>query len=254
MTELCSGQSKITASDFVKSVRSMNHIARDELAVDVLLSGNVPTYMQSFIDVNVPFIDGAGCNKVLVISVLPDYLTIGTDDDHVRIPLSPLSAQRVADAWRCVLPTPKLVTAIWMSSTHLPPQPMGPPYDASMMGTDRFVSHDAMIKNKMAELNITAGMLVSGHKKDVVISARLAADPKKVAIFGWLRPDGSPIQPLSLIHESTYADYSHGIRLISRDCRVNGTVMDMCSIMQDPSLCLSVSDEGPLPLVRQPGS
>ncbi len=42
-----------------------------------------------------------------------------------------------------------------------------------------------------------AGKLIAGHKKDVVITNRLLTMPKRVAIYGWHRPNGSPIQPLA---------------------------------------------------------
>ena len=50
----------------------------------------------------------------------------------------------------------------------------------------------------------------------------LNTQPDRVAIYGWHYPSGQPIQPLSLVHEADYVDYSHGARLISRIAIVDG--------------------------------
>ena len=48
------------------------------------------------------------------------------------------------------------------------------------------------------------------------------ANPGKIAIYGWHRLNGAPIQPLSTVHGACYADYSHGIRLVSETVLVDG--------------------------------
>lgn len=99
----------------------------------------------------------------------------------------------------------------------------------------------------------TAGapvVLIAGHKKDVVVSKRLVQRPDRVAIYGWHRPDGRPIQPLSLVHEASYADYSHGIRWIHGTMFVDGVERPFADVARDPELAALVSDEGPLGAVR----
>ena len=51
-------------------------------------------------------------------------------------------------------------------------------------------------------------MLTAGPRKDLVLTSRLWLDPGKVAIYGWHRARGAPIQPLSTVHGAGYADYS----------------------------------------------
>ncbi|MBD0375804.1 MAG: hypothetical protein ICV51_09270 [Flavisolibacter sp.] len=60
--------------------------------------------------------------------------------------------------------------------------------------------------------------LIAGIKKDIVITGKLLHDPKpnRVAIYGWHKLDGNPIQPLYTGHVNWYVDYSHGIRLVYR--------------------------------------
>ena len=96
-------------------------------------------------------------------------------------------------------------------------------------------------------MNVPLGALVSGNKKDVVVSNRLAAQPGRIAIYGWHRPGGEPIQPLSTVHGSGYADYSHGIRLVSGVVFVDGEATSLARVLRDPELASVLSDEGPLP-------
>ena len=55
-----------------------------------------------------------------------------------------------------------------------------------------------------------------------------------------------PIQPLSSVHVEWYVDYSHGIRLVSRDVVVDGVRRDLAALLADPVLWPLVSDEGPI--------
>ena len=56
---------------------------------------------------------------------LPDYLAIGYILDFVYVPLSPSTAQQIADALNCSLPTRKMVDAIYSAAAiKLPPIPI----------------------------------------------------------------------------------------------------------------------------------
>jgi len=247
-------EAPLSAQAFIDSVKGLDVAQREQAALAALLAGNVPDSMRSFVEVPADFTDADGKGHTLVLQALPDVLSIGTDEARLRMPLTPLGAQRVADAWTCVLPTPKVARSVWEAAQKAPPEPWGPPYDATMMGTDRIVAHNARVDATVQRLGLDAARLLAGHKKDVVLSARLAARPTQVAIFGWFQPGGQPIQPLSLIHENTYLDYSHGIRMVSRECVLDGITVDLAWLMQDKELHTAVSDEGPMPLVRQPGA
>jgi hypothetical protein len=103
-----------------------------------------------------------------------------------------------------------------------------------------------MIEGQSRALGIPVGELVSGDKKDVVITNLLANKPDRIAIYGWHRGDGAPIQPLSTVHGARYADYSHGIRLVSDMAILNGEPRSIYGILQDSSLANVLSDEGPI--------
>jgi hypothetical protein len=131
-----------------------------------------------------------------------DYAAIGVDDDFVRTPMSPITAQRLADQLGLVLPTKKLVDAIYSAATvKLAPSPLTP--GPQMMSNDYYRRHHEAIEKQRAG---RVG-LVAGHKKDVVVTNRLVSRPDRVAIYGWHAHDRRPIQPLSLVHEASYADY-----------------------------------------------
>jgi hypothetical protein len=179
---------------------------------------------------------------------MTDVLCIGQNNDYVRMPMNPHTAQAIANQYDCTLPTRKMVNDIWSAAANkLEPKPWGPPFDGTMLNTYRIGVHNTTIQNQLAGLNSSA--LISGHKKDVVLTNRLAPNNpnKRVAIYGWIQTNGQAIQGLNPVsHEDTYADYSHGIRMIANDVMVNGNVMRMKDVFADPALSVLVSDEGPL--------
>ena len=88
------------------------------------------------------------------------------------------------------------------------------------------------------------GALVDGDKKDVVVTTALATHTTSVAIYGWYYPDGSYIQPLYTGHGNYYADYSHGIRLISWMMTLDGITTTVPNVLQDPVNNVILSREG----------
>ncbi len=96
------------------------------------------------------------------------------------------------------------------------------------------------------------GALVAGHKKDVVIANKLFMTPGKVAIYGWHKSDGKPIQPLYTGHGASWVDYSHGIRLVSRRILVNGKAKTIDEVLADPALAILLSNEGVMLRTRYP--
>jgi peptidoglycan hydrolase-like protein with peptidoglycan-binding domain len=86
---------------------------------------------------------------------------------------------------------------------------------SAMTSTDYFVRQDRMTDTQFERAGGEAGELTAGHRKDLVID-RVASHPQSVAIYGWQQGNGHNIQPLSTVHGEEYADYSHGVRLVSR--------------------------------------
>lgn len=228
-----------TGRDFAARIATLNLAAREAAVVAEVMRGNVPDFWRHFVDIN---LEGRA-----TIAVAPDYLAVGSDDDYLFTPLSPATAQALADQLGCVLPTRKLVNAIYhAASLRLEPAPI-PPGDA-MTTAPVFAQHNATVREQRAAAlaKHPLGTLVAGHKKDVVLTPQLADAPGKVAIYGWHKPDGTAIQPLFLGHTSAWVDYSHGVRFIRRDMTLDGAPTTIDAVLADPKTCALLSDEGPM--------
>lgn len=114
----------------------------------------------------------------------------------------------------------------------------------------KVLEHDRRVRVQRARHAAPAGTIVAGHKKDVVITAKLASLPGRVAIYGWHRPDGRPIQPLYTGHSDRWVDYSHGVRLVNRAVLVDGITRDMADVLRDSTLAALLSDDG---VIAEPG-
>jgi hypothetical protein len=72
----------------------------------------------------------------------------------------------------------------------------------------------------------------------------LANAPGKVAIYGWHRTNGAPIQPLYLGHTSDWVDYSQCIRLVAQTMLLNGQTQTLSEVLSNPKLAGVLSSEG----------
>lgn len=214
---------------------------REEALARELIRGNLPDFLRRFRSITVRGRDSAGGEHTAAFEVMPDYLAVGSDTDFVRVPLTPATAQRVADAFGCSLPTRKVVDEVYRTAeVKLEPRPLTERREA----VATFVGHHAIIQEQLA--GYPSGRLVAGIKKDLVVTNRLAEKPNRAAIYGWHKPDGAPIQPLTIVHRDTYVDYSHGARLLRRAVVVDGTARDVRHVLYAADLCILLSDEGPV--------
>jgi hypothetical protein len=238
----------LSASQIIAEIKSADRSRRERRFAELFTCGHVPTSARVLVPVSI-IIDA---HLKITLAVSRDYVALGTEDDHIRVPLNPIDAQHIADAVDCMLPTTMIVDHIWRASTKLAPNPWGPPYDASMLSVSRLEVHSRQIDERLSVIAVPVDRPIAGIKKDVVLSNRLTLQPNRVAIYGWHRTNGIPIQPLSLIHESSYADYSHGIRLVSLECEVNGVKRDLRDVLRDATLARLLSHDGVLNVIRQP--
>jgi hypothetical protein len=223
---------------FAASIAALDLAARENAIVAEIRRGNVPAFWRRFVPVKLERAE---------IYVAPDYLAIGADDDYFLAPVSPATAQRLADELGCRLPTRKMVDAIYQAATlRLAPTPIPP--SAAMTTVAVFAAHNELVRQQrqLTLADHPLGELVAGHKKDVVVTPRLATAPGKVAIYGWHRADGTAIQPLFLGHAASWVDYSHGVRLVLRAMRVDDQPTTIDAVLADPQRCASLSDEGPM--------
>ena len=237
----------LTGSQFAQYVSKMNSHDREEAILEEVSKGNLPEFLRKLVPVELHGELANGQSLTATIFVAPDYLSIGSDSDFLRIPMNLHTAVTIAERFGFMLPTRKMVDAIYLqSSYHLMPQPL--PAGPEMRSTEYYSTHNRMIENQMEAIGAPLGALISGDKKDVVLSNRLAMYVGRIAIYGWHRGPGEPIQPLSTVHGANYADYSHGIRLISEWALVNGKLQSIRQLLQDPATAKVFSDEGPIHL------
>ncbi len=235
----------LTGSQFVRYILKMSPQDRERAIRDEILKGNLPEFLRKLVPVELHSESAAGKSLTATIFVAPDYLAIGSDADFLRIPMNLPTAAAIVDRFGFVLPTRKMVDAIYNQARyHLVPQPL--PAGPQMRSTAYYWTHNQMVQEQMHALGARLGELVSGDKKDVVFAQRLAANIGRIAIYGWHRGPGQPIQPLSTVHGANYADYSHGIRLISELALIDGKLRPIHDILGDPAEAKVLSDEGPI--------
>jgi hypothetical protein len=74
-----------------------------------------PTFSVKLCPVTITDLDAGGTN-LATIYVTPDYLALGSDDDYLLMPMTPATAQRLADATDCICQPARW----WMQSTPAP--------------------------------------------------------------------------------------------------------------------------------------
>ena len=233
------GEEAMGGSVFYKEAAAMGWKERDSFALKQILAGDIPGFLKKFVAIKTSITDSvSGKNIRAVYYVAPDYLSIGTHTDWARIPLTPMAAQKIADSFHCFLPTRKMVDDIYKAArVKLEPVPMYAYRDSTVTMWQHHLIIEGQRRGRKG--------LIAGIKKDVVNSGQLLLDarPNRVAIYGWHKPDGQPIQPLYTGHVNWYVDYSHGIRLIYRKLKVNGHWMDYTDVLKDGRLRRLLCDE-----------
>jgi hypothetical protein len=231
--------SSVTGTEFYKTAFPFKWQQRDSLVVKEVLDGNLPSFLKKFVPVHVEMRDSStGKTIKATYYVAPDYLSVGTDKDWARINITPYAAQEIADSFGCFLPTKKMVDDIYKAAkVKLEPVPMYAFRDS----TPTMYHHHLIVEGQRKGRK----GLIAGIQKDVVISGKLSRDSKtdRVAIYGWHKMDGTPIQPLYTDHVYWWVDYSQGIRLVYRKIRVNHKWMDYTDVLKDPVLRRLICDE-----------
>ncbi|MCF7832653.1 MAG: hypothetical protein K9N05_03625 [Candidatus Marinimicrobia bacterium] len=232
-----------SGSEFMEDILGTTFQQREPYILTEFLNGNIPDILRNFITLTSTFKDANGIDHTVEYDVMTDYLSIGTNDDYCRIPMGPSTAQRIADAYGCILTTRKLCDDIWQhASVHLDPIPYYPVADNNSQ-VYKFIEHNTDINAAREVAGGEIHELIAGIKKDVVICNGIKTKPGYVAIYGWHYLTGIRIQPLYMGHIDWYVDYSHGIRLLNSIVRVDGEAMSAYGILQDPILYKLLSDE-----------
>jgi len=115
----------MTGSAFITSLARLSREEREVAIRRELFAGNMPSFMRKLRTVEASIVGSDSVRHTIAYEVMPDYLAIGSDEDFVRMPMIPYTAQDFVDAFGFVLPTRKMVNDIWTeATTHLDPRPL----------------------------------------------------------------------------------------------------------------------------------
>lgn len=162
---------------------------------------------------------------IVKYDVMPDYLTI----DGIRVPLSPITAQRIANHFGMTLPTAKMSKQIWQAADgKVTPTPMsagatiggkfytGQQVVDSKIGTsDTSEAFSQKVDDQIRkEYQDKSPTLIAGHMKDITLPD--TGNKERTHAVGWYSKDGKPIQGGNGItmHDLHHAEYASGTRLI----------------------------------------
>jgi hypothetical protein len=242
-----------TGSQFYEQFRALTDAEREARIISEISGGNVPQFLRSLKPITVEETTHGETHRA-EFYVTCDYMAIGSDTDFFRMPMSAPLAQRVADLCSCTLPTRKIVNDIYRAAAgKLNPCPFSP-LEYTISDPSTWWLSEKAIEDECVFRNAAAGQLLAGIKKDIVITSLIDVrpPPPRVAIYGWHLLDGKPIQPLSLVHRADYKDYSHGVRLVWQQMRVDDKETTVGAVLGDPKLSHLLSDEGAFSRNRYP--
>ncbi len=276
-------------SAFIRSIygkgRPADWQARERAIFKQIVSGNVPDALARRLVRIELSVQRKGRTITGSVQVMPDYLCIGSDEEYVYIPMDPVTAQRVAFELDMNLPTARICNAVYDAAGKIDAKNQldaiprdyaqqdlslrKTPKDVNQVSTAAYEEHSEAIQARMRSRGLRLGDLVAGHKKDVVLSQGLHANPEQIAFHGFYtkagRTDpGKPIEPCSYPGQSVpsckevpslahgkekgrrFCDYSQGVRLVSDDMIVDGQRMSMRKVLVDPELSWLISAQGPI--------
>lgn len=257
-----------TGSAFIASLGDRKGVERENRIFEQVRAGNMPPSLLTFHTVRTSGNDRAGQRHDFEFYVMPDVISIGTESDAVRIPMDPVSAQRVADMFDCLLPTARMVEQVYQAA----PTKLAFIY-GGYAGTARanlqdasssYLEHSRQID---AQLRRPPTILTAGHKKELVISngyirprrnkAGETHPAPMLAFYGAYTAAGVPIQAPrngdqvmrgypAFAHEPTFVDYSHGVRLVWPTMQVDGAERRVADVLRDANLGTLIAAEAPI--------
>lgn len=248
----------VDLEEFKKNPRqlgSLSKVDRENAILEQIELGNVPDFLRR---PKAVIIKGPNGEEVKTY-VMPDYIAIGSNEDFVRVPLSPIIAQALAFKYGLSLPTKTIVEETYLQAGK---RVIGPSYSHA----DEFEENSAYLDSPGFYLRsnqdiqdqlkgVIPGTLVSGGKKELVVSPFVAVRFKggkadeSIAFYGLYDSEGTPIQRTpGHGGESGYrhTEYALGVRFMSPMIVVkNGAgerrVMRMQDALKDPEVAKVIS-------------
>ena len=96
----------LSGTEFARRITGLGLPERDTETLAQITSGNVPDFLRKLVPVSVTNVVD-GLTNTATFYVTPDYLAVGSDEDYFLTPMSPNTAQRIADFTHCSLPDAK---------------------------------------------------------------------------------------------------------------------------------------------------
>jgi hypothetical protein len=231
---LTKGDPSVGGAVFYQQASAMGWAARDSFILQQLKAANIPSFLRKMVPVRVT-IPSEHKPVVVTFFVSPDYLSIGSDQDWARVSLTAKGAVKALSMLDCFAPTPRLADLIYrQAKVKLAPVPLFAHRDSTPVMWHHHLIIEGQRKQRQG--------LIAGIKKDIVfVNAKGdSVMDNRVGIYGWHKTDGVPIQPFYQGHVWWYADYSHGLRLVSRQVKVGRKWTRIEALLRDTSLRASL--------------
>ncbi len=260
--------SKLTGHEFIEKMKSMKPEEREKAIEEAITKENIP----AFKDVEFKFKDASGKEHKAQFSITKDVIKVGVPGDpnnpQMRMPMTPITAERIAERFGCMLPTSDVIdhtlrdpgfirVAMPISrDIGIPDVEVTVPERQSdgsikmvkkmapdgklMQDPAKYELHNEAINGAVSLQDLTGLMTQSegkgliGHKKVIVIGAGLNGGETKLNFHGGLKPDLQNFyQNNGLQHEWTYADYSHGVYLVKKEWVIDGEKKDVSWVIKN---------------------
>lgn len=211
----------------------------------------------------VPIVVHAG-GHIGIFRVSQDALKI----DGVRINVSAILQQQIADMLGAYLLTPKLLDQLWAQRAVT----LTPCTQPSSSTSAAMIVHSACIDTKLKTqvgADIPADGIVQTVGKTWVITNALLDHPGMACNIGWhlehpmgggipfdaapTLPGAHMIQSPGYRHNARFLDYCQLVLVVHRDCVVDGSLNTFAAVARDPELAPLVNADGVLKVLRQPG-
>lgn len=239
---------QFTGTDLAALMAGMEGPAREAFILEQVRNGCVPDFMRAPALV---FLAGAG-GLTARLEVCPDHLCLGTDDDFIYAQCNIATAQIIADDIGGMLPTRKIVDAIWRQAP-VKIEPITQTPDKTMVTSPVFLKQSREVRAARLLDDEPLGTLTAGGFKDYILVRGMEQKPKNTCIYGWHQKNGKPIQEPNLFsHDRHYLDYSQCPRFVSIELTVGDDLQNLADVLAHPLLHVLVND-GPSKVHRVPG-
>jgi len=221
-------------SVFYQRATTMGWLARDSFILKQVQAGNIPSFLRRLVPIRVKIPSG---HRSLAVTffVSPDYLSVGNNQDWARVSLTAKGAAEALSMLDCFAPTPRLVDLIYrQAKVKLAPVPLFAHRDSTPIMWHHHLIIEGQRKQQQG--------LIAGIKKDIVFVGPHGDSvlTNRVGIYGWHKTDAVPIQPFYQRHAWWYTDYSHGLRMVSKQIKVGRKWTTIETLLLDSTLRASL--------------